>query len=147
MIKSIPSLRKPRILSEKSLLGKKMKTKVLVIHNETEFASMLARRLNLRNIKTKTLNYDEVFQDSIVNLKPTVILLDLQRSDRSGLDLLSRIKTIDSTIEVILLTENDSLEVGITGMELGAFDALVKPIDLVFLIERISEAHKKKKGR
>jgi DNA-binding response OmpR family regulator len=140
-------LRKPRILSEKSLLGKTMKTKVLVIHNETEFASMLARRLHLRNIKTKTLNYDEVSQDSIIDLKPTVILLDLQISDKSGLDLLSRIKTIDSTIEVILLTENGSLEVGITGMELGAFDAMIKPIDLVLLVERISEAHKKKKGR
>jgi DNA-binding NtrC family response regulator len=75
------------------------------------------------------------------------MILDLRMPDMSGLDVLARVKALDPAIEVILLTGHGSFEDGIAGMELGAFDYLVKPIDLVLLMEKITEACQKKSLR
>jgi DNA-binding NtrC family response regulator len=75
---------------------------------------------------------------------PDVIILDLQMPDMNGLAVLSRVKAIDPTIEVILLTGHGSFDAGITSMELGAFDYIIKPVDLNLLTEKIAEACKKR---
>jgi DNA-binding NtrC family response regulator len=64
--------------------------------------------------------------------------------DMNGLAVLSRVKAIDPTIEVILLTGHGSFDAGITSMELGAFDYIIKPVDLNLLTEKIAEACKKR---
>jgi DNA-binding response OmpR family regulator len=60
----------------------------------------------------------------------------------SGLEVLERIKDMDSNIQVILLTGHGATKDGIRGMQLGAFDYLIKPIDIDELIEKLNEAAK-----
>jgi len=128
-------------------LGKTQKMKVLVVDNETEFASTLAERLRLRKIEAQSVYSGEEGLAAVVRFLPDVMILDLRMPDMSGLDVLSQVKAIDPTIEVILLTGHGSFEAGITGMELGAFDYIIKPVDLIQLMEKISEAYKKKMGK
>jgi DNA-binding NtrC family response regulator len=66
--------------------------------------------------------------------------------DMSGLAVLSQVKANDPSIEVILLTGHGSFDAGLTGMELGAFDYLVKPVDLNQLMEKITEAYGKRRN-
>jgi FixJ family two-component response regulator len=47
-------------------------------------------------------------------------------------------------VEVILLTGHGSVESGIEGMRLGAFDYVMKPADLEVLIEKIHQARERK---
>ena len=115
--------------------------------NEREFASTLAERMRLRNIEAESVYSGEDALDSISRFMPDVMILDIQMPNMSGLDVLSQVKAIDPTIEVILLTGHGSFEAGITGMELGAFDYIVKPVDLILLMEKIKEACKKKLGK
>lgn len=128
-------------------MGKTQKMKVLVVDNETEFASTLAERLRLRKIEAQSVYSGEEGLAAVVRFLPDVMILDLRMPDMSGLDVLSQVKAIDPTIEVILLTGHGSFEAGITGMELGAFDYIIKPVDLIQLMEKISEAYKKKMGK
>jgi len=121
--------------------------KVLIVDNEREFASTLAERMRLRNIEAESVYSGEDALDSISRFMPDVMILDIQMPNMSGLDVLSQVKAIDPTIEVILLTGHGSFEAGITGMELGAFDYIVKPVDLILLMEKIKEACKKKLGK
>jgi DNA-binding NtrC family response regulator len=125
-------------------MGKTRKIKVLVVDNEVEFASTLVERLRLRNIIAKGVFSGEDALGMITDCSPDVIILDLQMPDMSGLNVLSKVKDIDPTIEVILLTGHGSFEAGITGMELGAFDYIIKPVDLTLLMEKIAEAYKKR---
>ncbi len=132
---------------EKITLGKTKKMKVLVVDNEMEFASTLAERLRLRKIEAESVYSGAEALAAVPRFRPDVMILDLQMPDMNGLDVLSKVKALDPTIEVILLTGHGSFDAGITGMELGAFDYIIKPVDLTLIMEKISEACGKKKGK
>ena len=128
-------------------MGKTKKMKVLVVDNETEFASTLAERLRLRKIAAESVYSGAETLATVPHFRPDVLILDLHMPDMSGLDVLLKVKAIDPTIEVILLTGHGSFDAGITSMELGAFDYIVKPVDLTLIMEKINEAFEKRSGR
>jgi DNA-binding NtrC family response regulator len=73
---------------------------------------------------------------------PDVILLDLRLPDQSGLDVLTQLRRIDARIPVVLVTVVRSAESAIEAMRQGAYDYLLKPLDLQKLNRVISEALK-----
>ncbi len=73
---------------------------------------------------------------------PDVILLDLRLPDQSGLDVLTQLRRIDARIPVVFVTVVRSADSAIEAMRHGAYDYLLKPIDLQKLDRVISEALK-----
>ena len=120
-------------------------TKVLVVDDEVEFASVLTERLLLRNYDAKAMYTAEDALALIPEWSPDVVLLDLQMPGMSGLEALKIIKQVDATIEVIILTgrgEESSHEQGLTG---GAFEYIMKPVDIGELLIRIDRAKKNRR--
>jgi two-component system, NtrC family, nitrogen regulation response regulator GlnG len=68
-------------------------------------------------------------------IRPDVIVLDLQLPDRSGLQVFEEIRKIDPKRPVIFITAHGTTDTAIEAMKNGAFDYLVKPVDL----ERLSQ--------
>jgi DNA-binding NtrC family response regulator len=66
-----------------------------------------------------------------------VVVLDVIMPGMGGLEILERIKNTHPEIQVILLTGHGSTKEGIEGMRLGAFDFLMKPVDLEELIAKM----------
>src|ERR1700719_886647 len=73
---------------------------------------------------------------------PDVILLDLRLPDQSGLDVLKQLRQIDARIPVVLVTVVRSADAAIEAMRQGAYDYLLKPLDLQELDRVIGEALK-----
>ena len=71
---------------------------------------------------------------------PDVILLDLRLPDQSGLETLRDLRQIDARIPVIFVTVVRSADSAIEAMRHGAYDYLLKPIDLQKLDRVINEA-------
>ena len=71
---------------------------------------------------------------------PDVILLDLRLPDQSGLEVLRGLRQIDARIPVVMVTVVRSADSAIEAMRHGAYDYLLKPIDLQKLDRVISEA-------
>jgi two-component system nitrogen regulation response regulator GlnG len=74
---------------------------------------------------------------------PEVIVLDLQLPDRSGLEVFRDIQALDPKRPVIFITAHGTTETAIDAMKHGAFDYLVKPVDvdrLSQILERAFEA-------
>ena len=118
--------------------------KLLIIDDEVEFASTLCQRLQLRG-------FDATYVDSgteglavLSKIQPDIVLLDLKMPDMNGLDVLEKIKQYNQSIEVFLLTGHGSADAGIVAMEKGAFDYIMKPVDLKELLEKINSAAKKR---
>src|SRR4029077_16781233 len=73
---------------------------------------------------------------------PDVILLDLRLPDQSGLETLRNLRQIDQRIPVILVTVVRSADSAIEAMRQGAYDYLLKPLDLQKLDRVVGEALK-----
>src|SRR5215472_5499128 len=73
---------------------------------------------------------------------PDVILLDLRLPDQSGLEILRQLRRIDARVPVIMVTVVRSADSAIEAMRHGAYDYLLKPLDLQKLDRVISEALK-----
>ena len=114
--------------------------KVLIADDEVEFASTLQTRLNLRKFKTMMTNSGKATLAALTEDQPDVLVLDLKMPDLDGLEVLARVKETYPAIQVIILTGHGSFEAGREGMELGAFDYIMKPVDLNLLISKIEEA-------
>src|SRR5262245_60755541 len=76
------------------------------------------------------------------DVRPDVILLDLRLPDQSGLDVLKQLHQIDARIPVVLVTVVRSADAAIEAMRQGAYDYLLKPLDLQKLDRVIGEAVK-----
>ena len=127
-------------------MAKTRKMKVLVVDNEQAFASTLADHLGQSEIEARSVYSGAEALASVPEFQPDVVIVDLQMPDMSGLEVLSQVKAIDPSIEVILLTGHGSFDAGLTSMELGAFDYIIKPVDLTQLMDKITEAYKKRKS-
>ncbi len=120
--------------------------KILIIDDEAEFASTLCQRLKLRGITVKDAHSGTEGIEQLNVFAPQIVILDLKMPDMSGLDILARIKEEHENIEVIMLTGHGSVAAGIEAMEKGAFDYIMKPIDLGELLEKIKLADRRGKG-
>ncbi|HWA97113.1 MAG TPA: sigma-54 dependent transcriptional regulator [Pirellulales bacterium] len=71
---------------------------------------------------------------------PDVVLLDIMLSDESGLDLFGQIHARDTKLPIIFITALDSSDTAIQAMKLGAYDYLLKPLDLARVQELVRQA-------
>jgi len=59
-----------------------------------------------------------------------VVLTDLKMPKIDGIEVLRRVKSFDNALPVVLITAYASVETAIESMKLGAYDYVMKPIDL-----------------
>ncbi|GLI33224.1 response regulator [Desulforhabdus amnigena] len=116
------------------------KWKVLLVDDEVEFVTTLSERLNLRGVHAQTAFDGEEALRCLEEDPPQVVVLDMMMPGLGGLEVLQRIRKEYPQIPVILLTGHSSTRDGMEGMRLGAFDYLMKPLNIGELIEKIGKA-------
>ncbi|MEW5912203.1 MAG: response regulator [Thermodesulfobacteriota bacterium] len=119
--------------------------KVLVVDDERDFLESLVRRLQRRGMEAAGVASGEAALESLAVAPADVVVLDVKMPGLNGLDTLREIKKRHPAVEVILLTGHASVESGVEGLALEAFDYLIKPVKLDELIERIMEAYDRRK--
>src|SRR6266487_4258167 len=67
-------------------------------------------------------------------------VLDIRMSGMSGVELLGKLKEIDPTIEIIMLTAYETIETARQALRLGACDYLTKPFDISTMRAAIASA-------
>jgi DNA-binding NtrC family response regulator len=118
---------------------------VLIVDDEDEFRELTCKRLEKHGLHVQTAESGQKALDILAHSHTDVVLLDYKMPGMDGIETLKGIKMIKPLVEVIILTGHASLDSGIEGMKLGAFDYLMKPIDLPPLLEKLESAFEKKK--
>ena len=118
--------------------------RVMVVDDEDDFRETLVNRLRKREIDATEAENGQKALDLLEKYLFDVIILDIRMPGMDGISVLREVKKIKPLIEVILLTGHATVESGIEGMRLGAFDYLVKPADFDALLEKIEQAFAKK---
>jgi len=116
--------------------------RVLLVDDEEEFVSALSERLMLRGIAVDSALNGEEALARLVEKEFEVVILDVMMPGLGGLDVLRQIKATHPNTQVILLTGHGSTREGIEGMRLGAFDYLIKPVDIEEMLAKMKEAAK-----
>lgn len=75
-----------------------------------------------------------------------IILLDLRLPDGSGFDFLNRLKRQKNNAGIIIMTAHGEIDDRVKGLDLGADDYLVKPIDFKELGARIRAVKRRRDG-
>ncbi|MDA8140440.1 MAG: response regulator [Desulfobacteraceae bacterium] len=118
---------------------------VLVIDDEEDFVTTLVNRLQKRKIEAQGVTSGEAALEALAKADFDVILLDIKMpGGMDGIETLREIRKRQPQAEVILLTGHASVETSIEGMNLGAYDYLLKPVKLEDLLVKIAAAYEKK---
>jgi len=117
---------------------------VLLVDDEEEFLATVLKRLKKRKMNAAgAANGEEALK--VLDRDPVdVVVLDVKMPGMDGIQTLREIKKRFPLIEVVMLTGHASMEVAIEGMEIGAFDYLMKPVDIDELLYKLQDAYKKK---
>jgi DNA-binding NtrC family response regulator len=114
------------------------------VDDETDFVETLVKRLRKRKLDVRAASSGQQALDMLSESPSDVVVLDVKMPDMDGIETLRRIKKIAPGVEVVMLTGHANVEVAMQGMELGAFDYLMKPIDIDDLLYKLQDAFKKK---
>jgi DNA-binding NtrC family response regulator len=118
--------------------------KVLFVDDERDFLETLMKRMKKRGVDASGVNSGEEALAWLDESPPDVVVLDVKMPGMDGIEIWREIKKRRPLIEVIMLTGHANVEVAIEGMELGAFDYLMKPMAIDELFYKLQDAYKKK---
>jgi DNA-binding NtrC family response regulator len=118
---------------------------VMVVDDEAEFRDLTTRMLTKRGLSARAAESGLKALEMLQHGPTDVVLLDVKMPGMDGIETLRRIRSLKPLVEVVLLTGHASVESGIEGMKLGAFDYLMKPIELEPLLEKLADAYRKKR--
>lgn len=121
-----------------------MTVRVLLIDDEPQFVEVLAERLEARGFSVQTALDGDQGLTKLQEQEADVVILDVQMPGRDGVETLREVKRIKPLIEVIMLTGHATIESGIQGLKLGAYDYLMKPTDTEDLVAKILRAYARK---
>ncbi|MFW6081951.1 MAG: response regulator [Desulfosalsimonas sp.] len=116
------------------------KAAILLVDDEEEFVSTLAERLEIRGFQPEVATSGQQAVELMEKRNFDVMVLDVKMPGMDGLKVMERARTLRPDLPVILLTGHGSAENGARGMHQGAFDCLMKPLDIDDLISKIREA-------
>jgi two-component system nitrogen regulation response regulator GlnG len=78
--------------------------------------------------------------ETIIRDRPDVVILDINLPDASGLETFRRIHEMDAKIPVIFITGHGTTATAIEAMRLGAYEYLLKPLELDQLSDLVERA-------
>ena len=114
--------------------------RLLLVDDEREFLEPTAARLRRRGVACTTAENVEEAVAALAAATFDCAVVDVRMPRRSGLDLLRHVRDFYPALPLILLTGHASVELGVEGMDLGAFEYLLKPVDLDELLDTVRRA-------
>jgi len=117
---------------------------VLFVDDEPDFLQTLLKRMRKRDVNASGVGSGEEALVHLAQSPADVVVLDVRMPGMGGIETLRAIKKKTPLTEVVMLTGHASLEVAREGMENGAFDYLMKPVDIDDLLYKIQDAFHKK---
>jgi two-component system response regulator AtoC len=117
-----------------------MQASIFVVDDQPAFRLALEKLLSRMQHRVRTFESGDDLLAAVGEDMPDVILLDLKMPGMSGIETLEALHSKSCDALVILLTAYGTVEDAVEAMKLGAFDFLIKTIDLESLEPVINRA-------
>ena len=120
-------------------------TRVLLVDDDEDLRHAHLQTLRLAEAPARGFAGGEDALRHIDRAFAGVVVTDVRMPGMDGLTVLKEIKKRHPLVEVIILTGHASVEAGMQGMSLGAYDYVLKPVDFEELLEKTRKAYERKK--
>lgn len=117
--------------------------KVLIVEDEPGVLQFIKQGLEENNFEVDFAYDGECGRKLAVSKKYNVIILDVIIPQLNGIELCKKIREIDTSTKILMLTALGTLNDKLEGFEAGADDYLVKPFDFPELLARIKSLIKR----
>jgi two-component system nitrogen regulation response regulator GlnG len=115
-------------------------SRLIVIDDEPNVLYSLRQALARDGLDVETAQTARQGLGQIRANPPDAVILDVRLPDMSGLEAFDRIREVDPQLPVIVITAFAATETAIEAMKRGAFEYLLKPVDLRQLRRVVSQA-------
>jgi len=120
-----------------------MKNTILIVDDDPEFVTDLEFLLKDEYSFLRATNEQEALT-SIKKNSPDIVLLDLVLERENGIDILKKIKSEDSALPIIMITEHSSIDTAIEAIKIGADNYVAKNLNVKELKALINKSLSRK---
>jgi two-component system, OmpR family, response regulator len=118
--------------------------RVLIVDDEEDFVDTIVRRLKAKGLDAAGVTRGKQALELLDETDFDVCILDVKMPGMDGIETLKEMKKKSPLMEVIMLTGHGSVESGIQGLQLGAFNYVMKPVPFPDLLQQIVQAYERK---
>jgi len=109
---------------------------ILLVEDDLRLSTLIQQFLQQNNFSVTVLNSGEKAADFILSKQPDLVILDIMLPKMDGFSICRKIRH-QFTKPVIFLTAKDSDFDHVLGLEIGADDYIIKPVEPHVLLARI----------
>lgn len=121
--------------------------KILIVDDEREIRLPLREFLEAESYEVTEASTAKGAEQAFAKETPDAVLLDYNLPDANALDLIPKLKSIDDSVPLIMVTGNGSIELAVQAMREGAEHFLTKPVQLSALGVILKRALENSKNR
>ena len=107
-----------------------MMKRVLVVDDDESIRETFLYHLDRAGYDVAVAATAEEALGRLAEVEPGVVITDIRMPGMDGLELLARIREASPEIDVVVITAHEDMQSASQAMRQGAFDYLVKPLDL-----------------
>ena len=111
--------------------------KILIVDDDRALRDALRRALVLGGYDIVPAESGEAALKELTSAAPDAVVLDIGLPDIDGLEVCRRLRSTGNRVPVLMLTARDAVADRIDGLDAGADDYLVKPVDVGELKARL----------
>jgi len=119
--------------------------KILVIDDEASIRSSLRGILEDEGFQVQSAESGEEGLRLVDKQNFDLLLLDIWLPEMGGLDVLAKVKSMEGSPQVVIITGHGTVETAVKAVKMGAFDFLEKPLTLEKVILTVHNALKQSK--
>lgn len=117
-------------------------SRILIVDDETEAGEILSLRLGRRGMIPVYVSGGEAALAYLKEHSVDIVILDIKMPGMDGLETLRCIREDFPRLPVIILSGHADLDSAATGMQLGAFFYLMKPVNIEDICHKIEDARR-----
>ena len=117
---------------------------ILIVDDDKAICDYMQTLLEKDGFSVKTMSDPTTVEEEVRQGSYHVISLDLMMPKLDGIEVLRRIRAIDSDVAVVIFTAHPNLDTAVASMKLDAVDYLKKPFNVDEFREVLARVMKKK---
>ena len=122
-----------------------LEDRILVVDDEELICSIFAKRLKKEGYSCITANNGREALNQFYKDTPSLIISDIKMPQMDGIELLEKVKAVNPKMMVIIMTSYPEIDLAVEAMRIGAFDFIIKPVELDLVVLSVKKALERKR--